>query len=154
MSRSDGSGAPQIPNTPGRPFPKGNPGRPTGSKNRTTLLAAALLEGEAEELVRKGVELAKAGDPVMLKFLLGRLLPKERSVPIDLPLADGDFDAVDAMGAILTAAVTGQIPPSEASALASMVAVYARAIDATELRLRLEAVEKSLGDLKDYLGKQ
>jgi hypothetical protein len=58
------------------------------------------------------------------------------------------------MGAILTAAVTGQIPPSEASALASMVAVYARAIDATELRLRLEAVEKSLGDLKDYLGKQ
>ena len=153
MSRSDGPGAPQIPNTPGRPFPKGNPGRPTGSKNRTTLLAAALLEGEAEELVRKGVELAKAGDPVMLKFLLGRLLPKERSVPIDLPLADGDFDAVDAMGAILVAAVSGQIPPSEASALANIATAYARTLELAEVRLRLETIEENLGNLKDHLGK-
>ena len=85
MSRSEGSGAPQIPNTPGRPFAKGNPGRPPGSKNRTTLLAAALLEGEAEELVRKAVALAKAGDVGMLKFLLGRILPRERPIEIDLP---------------------------------------------------------------------
>jgi len=89
----------------------------------------------------------------MLKFLLGRLLPKERSVPIDLPLADGDFDAVDAMGAILTAAVTGQIPPSEASALASMVAVYARAVDVAELRSRFKTIENNLRDLKDHMGK-
>lgn len=59
MSRSDGSGAPQIPNTPGRPFANGNPGRPQGSKNRSTLLAAALLEGEAEELVRTAIAVAK-----------------------------------------------------------------------------------------------
>ncbi len=59
MSRSEGSGAPQIPNTPGRPFAKGNPGRRRGSKNRTTLIAASLLEGEADEIVRKGLELAK-----------------------------------------------------------------------------------------------
>ena len=58
MSRSDGSDVTQIPNTRGRPFANGNPGRPPGSKNRTTLLAAALLEGEAEELVHKAVEVA------------------------------------------------------------------------------------------------
>ena len=153
MSRSEGPDAPKNPDTRGRPFANGNPGRPPGSKNRTTLLAAALLEGEAEELVRKGVELAKGGDVVMLKFLLGRLLPKERLVPIDLPLADGDFDAVDAMGALLTAAVTGQIPPSEASALASIVATYARAIDVAEFRQRLESIENNLRDLKDHMGK-
>jgi len=144
MSRSEGPDAPKIPDTRGRPFASGNPGRPPGSKNRTTLLAAALLEGEADELVRKGIELAKGGDVVMLKFLLGRLLPKERLVPIDLALADGDFDAVDAMGAILTAAFTGQIPPSEASALASMVAVYARAVDVAELRSRFKTIENNL----------
>ena len=43
-----------------------------GSRNRATLLADALLEGEQEELVRKGIELAKAGDPQMLKFFLDK----------------------------------------------------------------------------------
>ena len=31
------------------------------------------MEGEAEELVRKAIELAKAGDVAMLKFLLARI---------------------------------------------------------------------------------
>ena len=64
----------------GRPFAKGNGGRKLGSRNRATLLADALLEGEQEELIRKGIELAKAGDPQMLKFFLDRILPKERLV--------------------------------------------------------------------------
>ena len=60
----------KVPATRGRPFAPGNAGRKPGSKNGTTLVASALLEGEAEELVRKAVELAKAGDVAMLKFLL------------------------------------------------------------------------------------
>jgi hypothetical protein len=59
--------------TRGRPFAEGNPGRPRGSKNRTTAIAQALLAEEESELVRKAVELAKAGDVQMLKFLLDRL---------------------------------------------------------------------------------
>ena len=89
----------------------------------------------------------------MLKFLLERTLPKERSVRVELPLTVGDFDAVAAMEAILVAATTGQILPSEASELASIVAAYARTLDITELRLRLESIEKNFGDLKDHLGK-
>jgi hypothetical protein len=69
----------------GRPFAEGNPGRKPGSKNRTTVVAAALLDSEAEMLVRKAVELAKAGDVPMLKFLLGRILPRERPIELDLP---------------------------------------------------------------------
>jgi hypothetical protein len=64
----------------GRPFVNGNAGRRPGSRNRTTAVAAALLEGEAEELVRKAVDLAKAGDVPMLKFLLSRILPRERPI--------------------------------------------------------------------------
>ena len=90
----------------------------------------------------------------MLKFLLGRILPKERSVRVDLPPAVGDFDAVAAMEAILVAAVLGQILPSEASELANIVAAYARTLDIAELRLRLETIEKNFGDLKDHLGSQ
>lgn len=137
----------------GRPFVAGNSGRKSGSKNRTTLVAESLLEGETDELVRTAVALAKAGDVVMLKFLLGRILPKERSVRVELPPTDGDFDAVAAMEAILVAATTGQILPSEASELASIVAAYARTLDITELRLRLESIEENFADLKGHLGK-
>jgi hypothetical protein len=52
----------------GRPFVKGNPGRRLGSKNRETVIATSLLEGETEELLRKAVALAKGGNVPMLKF--------------------------------------------------------------------------------------
>jgi hypothetical protein len=81
--------------TRGRPFAEGNPGRPRGSKNRTTVIAQALLAEEESELVRKAVELAKAGDVPMLKFLLDRLLPKERLIKIDLPRLDFADEAID-----------------------------------------------------------
>jgi hypothetical protein len=48
-----------------RPGVSGNPrGRPTGSRNQATLAAAALLDGEAEAITRKAIELTLAGDPV------------------------------------------------------------------------------------------
>jgi hypothetical protein len=132
----------------GRPFEKGNGGRRPGSKNRTTLVAEALLKGEEVELVQKAIELAKAGDTQMLKFLLDRILPKERSVHVDLPVMDRAFDAVDALGAVIDAVGAGQIAPSEAAALASLVAAYARTINVAELEERLENMEKDLGALK------
>ena len=81
-ANSNGAGDlhPQMPSrAPGRPFQKGNGGRRPGSRNRTSLVAEALLKGEETELVRKAIELAKAGDTQMLKFLLDRILPKDRS---------------------------------------------------------------------------
>jgi hypothetical protein len=71
---------------------KATAGEDQGSKNRKTLVAEALLKGEEVELVRKAVELAKAGDVQMLKFLLDRILPKERSVRVDLPVMDRSSD--------------------------------------------------------------
>jgi hypothetical protein len=130
----------------GRPFEKGNGGRRPGSKNRTTLVAEALLQGEEVELVRKAIELAKAGDVQMLKFLLDRILPKERSVRVDLPAMDCAVDAVDALGAIIDAVGSGRISPSEGSALASLVAAYARTINVQDLELRLDNMEKKLDE--------
>jgi hypothetical protein len=125
----------------GRPFSKGNPGRTPGSKNRTTIVAEAFLTGEGDELIRKAIELAKAGDVPMLKFLLDRILPKERSVYVDLPPMGRANDAFDALGAIIDAAVNGRIAPSEAVSLASLVTASARAKNVAELELRLENVE-------------
>jgi hypothetical protein len=61
----------------GRPFKpgqSGNPlGRPKGVRNRATVAAEALLEGEAEALTRKAIELALAGDPTALRLCLERI---------------------------------------------------------------------------------
>ena len=49
----------------------GNPnGRPKGSRNKATVIAQALLEGEAEALVGKVVQLALEGDLTCLRICL------------------------------------------------------------------------------------
>src|ERR1700757_4284690 len=74
----------QEPGKRGRPFEKGNPGRPRGAKNRRSIVAAELLAGEEDALIRRAVELAIEGDVQMLKFLLTRILPRERPVKLGL----------------------------------------------------------------------
>ena len=125
-------------------FGPGNSGRPRGAKNRTTAIAQALLADEETELVRKGIELAKAGDVQMLKFLLDRLLPKDRSIKIDIPPLDFADEAIDGMAAISSAIAEGQITPSEGAALSSMISGYSRTIEVWELSRRIEAIEASL----------
>jgi len=125
----------------GRPFAKGNGGRPTGSKNQSTRILAALSEGDKDELVRKGLELAKAGDVSMLKFFLSRILPRERAITIDLSRMEFADDAVEVLGAITSAVCAGKITPGEAAHLAALVNSYARAIDNADLVKRMEVLE-------------
>ena len=143
--RTNGNLSPPIQKRPrGRPFAKGNGGRKLGSRNRATLLADALLEGEQEELVRKGIELAKAGDPQMLKFFLDRILPKERPVKIDLPPIEHRRDLIAAYAAIAQAVGAGELAPGEGSAVAALLASIAKFIDDAEVEARLCSLEKEL----------
>lgn len=125
----------------GRPFAKGNSGRKPGSKNRTTLIAAALLENEAHDLVRKAIELAKAGDPIMLKFLLARSLPRDRTTTIELPAMNTADDAVKALGLIMRRVAEGTISPSEGAELATVVQSYSRAIEMADVVNRIDLLE-------------
>jgi hypothetical protein len=128
----------------GRPFANGNGGRPRGSKNQATLLLAALSESDKGELLSKALQLAKAGDVSMLKFFLSRMLPRERSITIDLPRMEFADDAVEALGSILRAVSNGSITPAEAADLANLVNSYARAIDIADLVKRIDALEAKI----------
>jgi hypothetical protein len=46
--------------------------------NRATLAVEAILDGEAQALTRKAIELAKAGDTMALRLCLERLARPER----------------------------------------------------------------------------
>ena len=130
----------QVPATRGRPFVNGNPGRNPGSKNRTTAVAAALLEGDAEELVRKAIELAKAGEVAMLKFPLERILPRERLIKLDLPRMEFADDAVEALGKVMSDVAEGRMTPSEGAAVAPLINSCARAIDMADLVKRMDSL--------------
>jgi hypothetical protein len=134
----------QVTSQRGRPFIQGNPGRKAGSRNRASVVAFALIEGDAEELARKAVQLAKSGNVVMLKFLLGRLLPRERSIRLELPPMEFADDAVEAHSAIVRAVSDGFISPSEAAALAALMTSYGRAIDMADVVKRLDALEAQI----------
>ena len=64
--------------TRGRPFQAGNPGRPKGARNKASLAAEALLDGEAETLARKAVEMALAGDTTAMRLLRRDRLSRSR----------------------------------------------------------------------------
>jgi hypothetical protein len=133
----------------GRPFTKGNGGRKPGSKNRVTRVAAALLEGEEQELVGKAVELAKAGDVAMLKFLLSRILPRERRIQIELPSAtDHDRDPAATMAKVIGAVTEGKISPSEGASIASLLESFRRTLELVKVVERLDKFEADLAKVK------
>jgi hypothetical protein len=77
-----------------------------------TLISTALLEGERPALLRKAVEVALDGDVPMLKFRLGRLLPRDRLLQFELPPMQFADDGVDALGGILPSATASMMRPS------------------------------------------
>src|ERR1043166_9359171 len=74
----------------GRPFQKGcsgNPqGRPLGARNAATVIAEQLLDGEAEAITRKVIELAKQGDLTAVRLCLERIVPPRRDRPVHFTL--------------------------------------------------------------------
>src|SRR5215467_13576350 len=98
-------------NTRGRPFQQDNPGRPPGARHKATLAAEALLDGEAEGLTRKCVEMALGGDSTALRLCLDRILPARRERPVNfqiLPLQSAE-DAAAVMAAITRAMADGEL---------------------------------------------
>jgi hypothetical protein len=143
MSKSDNTGKRQ--DTRFKPGQSGNPnGRPKGSLNATTLAAQALLDGEAEILTRKAIELAKGGDLTALRLCMDRLLPprKDRPVSLDLPRIDSARDVPKAISALLAAVAAGELTPSDAGEVTKLLDAYARAVEISELAERVDNLEK------------
>lgn len=134
----------------GRPFQKGqsgNPaGRPQGSRNKATLAVQALIDGQADALVNKALELALAGDGPILKAILDRLCPPRKDAPVrlELPRVVSATDLPRVTGAILTAVAEGELTPGEAQALAGLVEGHRKALEAEEVELRLAALERAV----------
>lgn len=134
-------------------FARGNRygrGRPEGSRNKASLAAQTLLEGEAEALTRKAIDLALSGDITALRLCLERLLPpaKGRPVRLNMPDIKTGEDVLRAYSAMLKAMSDAHITPDEASTVASVLDQNRRALETVEIEELIAALEKKIGEQK------
>jgi hypothetical protein len=128
-----------------KPGQSGNPaGRPRGSRHSVTIAVEQMLEGEAEALTRKAIDLALAGDMTALRLCLDRIAParKDRPVAFALPTLAQAADAAKASAAIVEAVAVGELTPSEAGDLSRIIEGFTRTLEATELEQRIERLER------------
>ncbi|SLN23289.1 hypothetical protein ROJ8625_00933 [Roseivivax jejudonensis] len=124
-------------------FAPGNPGRPRGARHRITRAVEELLEGEAEGITRKAVEMALEGDTTAMRLCLERIAPAKKDAPVsfDLPDMKTAEDATKAAQAVLKAVSEGELTPSEAASVMALVETYRRALETEELERRVAALE-------------
>jgi Family of unknown function (DUF5681) len=132
------------------PFEKGqsgNPGgRPPGARNKATVIAELLLQGEAEAMTRLAIERAKAGDMAALRMVLDRLVSpcRHRTVALELPPLASARDAASALAAITAAVAAGELTPAEAGDLSRLVDGFARVLETTVLEERVARLERDI----------
>ena len=138
----------------GKPFQPGNTfgkGRAAGSRNKVSLLAEQLLEGDAEAIVRKIIERAKKGDPVAMRLCMERLCPPRREQPmrLDLPEIVTSTDVHAAFQVVVQGVAQGDLTPDQAEHVTNILEFGRKSIETGELARGLEEVRTELRDLKE-----
>jgi hypothetical protein len=116
----------------------GNPaGKVPGTRNRATLLRAALDGEDGPAMARVVIDKALAGDAVTARFVLDRLEPRPRSRPVEIGLPGIDLsegararDVLAAFDATVRAMASGEITPDEAVQVTRVLDGRLRAIEA------------------------
>lgn len=132
-----------------KPGQSGNrKGRPVGSRHKASLIAQQLLDGEAEIITRKAIELAKGGDVTCIRLCLERLLAvkKDHPIGVKLPTATCAQDLPGLVAKILALATNGDITPAEAKELCAIVESSRRVIETAELEARVEELKRRVDE--------
>ena len=126
-------------------FGPGNPGRPQGARHKVTKAIEDLLQGEADGLTRKAIDLALEGDTTALRLCLERIAPARKDAPIsfDLPPIANASEAAQAAAAVVTAVANGDITPLEGATVMGLVENYRRVLETSEFEARIAALEEA-----------
>ena len=122
----------------------GNPsGRPKGTPNPATILRQQIAD-DLPSIIGTLVSRAKDGDVQAANVLLARCLPalKPQSEPPESPLAGASL--TERAESIASATLAGELPPSTAAELMSVLTQQARIAEVGELAERLERIENAL----------
>jgi hypothetical protein len=134
----------------GKPFSKGNAGKPKGARHRTTVIAEKLMRDETDAIVRAVIDKAKSGDMVAAKIVLDRISPVRKGSPVHLalPAAKSASEVADAVTALIAGMAAGEITPDEAVTIGGVLELRRKAIETSEFENRLAKLEAKAGDQK------
>ena len=81
-----------------------------------------------------------------MRLVLDRLCPprRERSVSLEMPSIKSATDLIAAAAALTEATAAGDITPSEAASLSTLVSNVAKAVETVEIVARLAKLEEQL----------
>lgn len=103
----------------------------------------ALLEGEAEALTRKAVQMALNGDGPALRLCLDRIAPARKDLPVSfaLPPIKTAADTVAASASLLGAVAAGDVTPDEAGRVMALLTSHRALVETGDLERRIEQLE-------------
>ena len=129
---------------PFQPGQSGNPaGRPPGARNKRTILIEQLLDENAENLLKRAIQLANDGDRVQLRDLVRCIVPKAKHAPVafQLPPVASAADALKALGHIVQGVGDGELPTGDATELGKLVGIISQVARETDHELRIAKLE-------------
>lgn len=133
------------------PWKKGQSGNPAGkakgTRNRATLLALAAMESELEAIVRRIIDAAKDGDMAAARLIVDKLIPVSRETPIQMALTPitNIASCRIAQAEVIAAVSSGELFPSQAEAVSTLIEHQRRGLESEALEERLKAIEEKLG---------
>jgi hypothetical protein len=126
----------------GRPFQKGNPGKPHGARRKTSILAERLLAENAEGIIKSVIASALEGDMAAAKICVDRLNPIRKGQLVKFHMPDMNAAGVSvAFSALVAAVSSGQITCEEAAAVSTLLDAQRKAIETESIEKRLDALE-------------
>ncbi|MFM9152730.1 MAG: hypothetical protein ACKOPC_03850 [Methylocystis sp.] len=119
--------------------------RKSGSRNKSTVAALPLMDGEAEKLSRRGIELTSQGDVAALRMCLDRVVPPHRDCPEKIPMEriETAADACLAISDLIEAVAAGELAPSEADAVSALIERRAKLAELDDIEQHLSSLEKA-----------
>jgi hypothetical protein len=111
------------------------------------LALEVLLDGQAQALTQKAIDLALTGDIPALRLCLDRILPprKDRPVSFTLPTINSAQDATAVVSSVLAAVAAGELTPADAAEVCKLIDSYVSAYETAELAERLKRLEGMTG---------
>jgi len=126
-----------------KPGNKYGRGRPAGSKNNVSIACQNVLDGEAEAISRRCVEMALAGDSTAMRLCMERIVPakRDRPVTLNLPSIRDAAGVSAALDEVLQSTANGSLTIPEASGLSQILEARRRSLETVELEGRLAILE-------------
>jgi hypothetical protein len=125
----------------------GGPGRPKGSRSKTTLMAEALMSDGLEAVIETVIAEARNGDMQAARLILERLVPIRKGKPVqfELPACTDAQGLGEAFDAVIAAVASGSLTPDEGAVIAGLLTEKRKFVETEALEQRLQALEEASG---------